>query len=80
MPGARLWLHGHLHCRHDYRAAGTSVIVFGHVRGHGPLAEVDTRVTWVFKLRDGLVLDARVFPTGGEALRWLDDTARESAS
>jgi len=26
LPGARLWLHGHLHCQHDYR--------FEHARGH----------------------------------------------
>lgn len=59
----------------DYRSAGTSVVVFGHVTGRSPRAEVDTQVTWVWKLRDALAIDIRVFPTSGEALRWLDESA-----
>lgn len=57
----------------DYRAAGSSVIVFGHVTGRGPQAEVDAPATWVWKLRDSLAVDVRVFPSGGDALRWLDE-------
>jgi hypothetical protein len=37
MPGARLWLHGHLHCQHDYRiphAGGASTRVVCNARGH----------------------------------------------
>jgi hypothetical protein len=26
LPGAALWLHGHLHCRHDYRVGATRVV------------------------------------------------------
>lgn len=36
LPGARLWLHGHLHCRHDYRfehASGSTRVVC-NARGH----------------------------------------------
>lgn len=34
LPGARLWLHGHLHCQHDYRLGGTRIVcnARGHVR------------------------------------------------
>ena len=32
MPGARLWLHGHLHCQHDYRIGTTRVVC--NARGH----------------------------------------------
>lgn len=52
LPFADVWLHGHLHCRHDYRAArsggGTRVVCNsrGHERrgeaeGHQPLLVVD---------------------------------------
>jgi hypothetical protein len=36
LPGAALWLHGHLHCRHDYRVAhadGRSTRVVSQARG-----------------------------------------------
>ena len=36
LPGAALWLHGHLHCRHDYRvthADGRSTRVVSQARG-----------------------------------------------
>jgi hypothetical protein len=26
LPHADLWLHGHLHCRHDYTVGGTRVV------------------------------------------------------
>jgi len=32
MPGARLWLHGHLHCQHDYRIGATRIVC--NARGH----------------------------------------------
>lgn len=32
LPGARLWLHGHLHCQHDYRLGTTRVVC--NARGH----------------------------------------------
>ena len=36
LPLADLWLHGHLHCRHDYRVAhaGGATRVVGNPRGH----------------------------------------------
>ena len=36
MPRADLWIHGHLHCRHDYRVrrAGGSTRVVCNARGH----------------------------------------------
>jgi hypothetical protein len=36
MPGAALWLHGHLHCRHDYRVhhrSGATTRVVSQARG-----------------------------------------------
>lgn len=42
LPGARLWLHGHLHCQSDYRvmhADGRSTRVVCNARGHGRKGE-----------------------------------------
>ena len=64
---------------HDLRATGDSVIVAGHVRGRGPSVEADADVAWVWEFRDGLVFACRVFPTSGEALRWVEsDRALEA--
>lgn len=43
LPRARLWLHGHLHCRHDYRFehAGGSTRVVCNARGHRRKGEAD---------------------------------------
>jgi ketosteroid isomerase-like protein len=49
----------------DFRSAGTSVIVFGNVRGRSADSRADTQATWIWKVRDGLAIDGRVFPTGG---------------
>jgi hypothetical protein len=37
MSGARLWLHGHLHCQFDYRVGGTRVLC--NARGHARKGE-----------------------------------------
>ena len=37
MPGARLWLHGHVHFQHDYRVGATRVV--SNPRGHGRKGE-----------------------------------------
>jgi hypothetical protein len=37
LPHADLWLHGHLHCRHDYRVGATRVV--SNARGHVPRGE-----------------------------------------
>jgi len=39
MPGARLWLHGHLHCRHEYTLQGCRVLC--NARGHVRKGEAD---------------------------------------
>lgn len=42
LPLADLWLHGHVHCRHDYevpRAGGGAARVVSHARGHGGRGE-----------------------------------------
>jgi hypothetical protein len=39
MGRAALWLHGHLHCRHDYTIAGTRVV--SNARGHVERGEAD---------------------------------------
>ncbi|MDN3919335.1 metallophosphoesterase [Roseateles violae] len=42
LGGARLWLHGHLHCQHDYRVAqadGRSTRVVCNARGHARKGE-----------------------------------------
>ncbi|MFG6414277.1 metallophosphoesterase [Roseateles sp. DC23W] len=39
LPGAQLWLHGHLHCRHDYRIGDTRVV--SNARGHSKRGEAD---------------------------------------
>ncbi|HEX6705130.1 MAG TPA: metallophosphoesterase [Albitalea sp.] len=43
LPLADLWIHGHLHCRHDYRLAheGGSTRVLCNARGHGRKGEAD---------------------------------------
>jgi hypothetical protein len=43
LPHARLWLHGHLHCRHDYTVAhpGGSTRVVSNARGHATKGEAD---------------------------------------
>ena len=44
LPGAALWLHGHLHCRHDYRVAhpdGCSTRVVSQARGLADKGEPD---------------------------------------
>lgn len=43
LPWANVWIHGHLHCRHDYRVAharGETRVVC-NARGHGHKAESD---------------------------------------
>lgn len=37
LPAADLWIHGHLHCRHDYRVGATRVVC--HARGHAHKGE-----------------------------------------
>jgi hypothetical protein len=41
MPFADLWIHGHLHCRHDYRVRldGHETRVVSNARGHSPRGE-----------------------------------------
>ena len=42
LPGADLWIHGHLHCRHDYvveHAGGRQTRVVCNARGHGHKGE-----------------------------------------
>jgi hypothetical protein len=44
LPGAALWLHGHLHCRHDYHvthADGRSTRVVSQARGLADKGEAD---------------------------------------
>ena len=43
LPGADLWLHGHLHCRHDYTVAHAQgqTRVVSNARGHGHKHESD---------------------------------------
>jgi hypothetical protein len=44
LPLADLWIHGHLHCRHDYRvqhAGGGSTRVVSNARGHTHKGETD---------------------------------------
>ncbi|WP_418317438.1 metallophosphoesterase [Piscinibacter sakaiensis] len=43
LPAADLWIHGHLHCRHDYRVAhaGGETRVLSNARGHRHRGETD---------------------------------------
>jgi hypothetical protein len=43
LPQARLWLHGHLHCRHDYTVAhaGGVTRVVSNARGHASKGEAE---------------------------------------
>jgi Calcineurin-like phosphoesterase len=43
LPLAQLWIHGHLHCRHDYEVAGpqTTTRVVSNARGHSRKGESD---------------------------------------
>jgi hypothetical protein len=47
LPGADLWIHGHLHCRHDYRvlhrvdAPRVATRVVSNARGHGFKGEAE---------------------------------------
>lgn len=55
LPRAQLWIHGHLHCRHDYRLNGCRV--FSNARGHGRKGEADgfdgMRAIEVFEVAQG---------------------------
>ena len=46
LPAADLWLHGHLHCRHDYvvSRAGGSTRVVCNARGHERRGEAEGHV------------------------------------
>ena len=46
LPHAALWIHGHVHCRHDYRVAypGGSTRVVCNSRGHARKGEADGHV------------------------------------
>lgn len=48
LPGATLWIHGHLHCRHDYlvQHAGGQTRVVSNARGHGHKHESDGYDGW----------------------------------
>jgi hypothetical protein len=39
LPFADLWIHGHLHCRHDYTVGSTRVVC--NARGHGRKGEAE---------------------------------------
>jgi predicted phosphodiesterase len=39
LPRADLWIHGHLHCRHDYTVGNTRVVC--NARGHAPRGEAE---------------------------------------
>jgi hypothetical protein len=39
LPLADLWIHGHLHCRHDYTVGSTRVVC--NARGHARKGEAD---------------------------------------
>jgi hypothetical protein len=41
LAGANTWIHGHVHCRHDYSVphAGGATRVICHARGHAPRGE-----------------------------------------
>ncbi|MCE4555746.1 metallophosphoesterase [Pelomonas cellulosilytica] len=39
LPFAQLWIHGHVHCRHDYRLGDTRVV--SNARGHSRRGEAD---------------------------------------
>lgn len=43
LPGASVWIHGHLHCRHDYTVAHANghTRVVCNARGHSQRGEVD---------------------------------------
>jgi DNA repair exonuclease SbcCD nuclease subunit len=43
LPGADVWIHGHLHCRHDYQAVhdGGVTRVICNARGHASRGEAD---------------------------------------
>jgi calcineurin-like phosphoesterase family protein len=43
MPGVPLWIHGHLHCRHDYTVAHAQgqTRVVSNARGHSKRGEAD---------------------------------------
>ena len=41
LPRARLWLHGHLHCRHDYRHPESATRVICNARGHRRKGEAE---------------------------------------
>lgn len=51
----------------DLRVAGNGVVAFGTARGVSGGTEIEVPVIWVFKLRAGRVLSARVVATAAEA-------------
>lgn len=60
-----------------FRAAGDAVIAMGRLYAQGPGGVLDAPVSWVFKLRDGLIVRGEVFADERAALAalgWDQDT------
>jgi ketosteroid isomerase-like protein len=60
---ARVWEEFSLHA-HDIRAAGSGVVVFGHVRGRTGGQSVRRRVVWVWQVAGGKAVSMRVSDIG----------------
>jgi ketosteroid isomerase-like protein len=57
------------------RAAGLAVVALGLVSGRGPAGSFqDAPTTWVFKLRDGLVIHAQIFSEARNVFEALGET------
>lgn len=56
----------------EYRQAGDTVLVTGRVSASSPARIVAGSTGWIWRLRDGLVTHARVYPSAAEALAEFD--------
>jgi ketosteroid isomerase-like protein len=60
---ARVWEEFSLHAD-DIRAAGSGVVVFGHIRGRSGGRSLRRRVVWVWQLDGGKAVSMRVSDVG----------------
>jgi ketosteroid isomerase-like protein len=52
----------------EYRADGDSILVTGRVTARSPARIVAGTTGWIWRLRDGLVTYARVYPSAADAM------------
>jgi ketosteroid isomerase-like protein len=52
----------------EYRQDGDTILVIGRVAARSPARVVAGSTGWIWRLRDGLIVYARVYPSAAEAM------------